>query len=137
MRGEWKIDILFSGVSPMSNQATIWHYPRCSKSRKTLAILRDHGLTTEVRRYLEDPPSPEEVAAALTGLDSDPLELVRTSEELFSELALDADALDAASIADLLAEHPKLIQRPVVFTDRGTVIGRPPEKVYEILPPRS
>ncbi len=120
----------------MSYQATIWHYPRCSKSRKTLAILRDKGLTTDVRRYLEAPPTREEIAEVLADLQADPAALVRTSEDLFEELEIDEDELDADSVATLLAEYPKLMQRPVVFTERGTLIGRPPERVYEIMPVR-
>lgn len=117
----------------MSDQATIWYYPRCSKCRKTLAILRDQGLDTEVRRYRDEAPSREELIEVLAKVDDDPVALVRTSDDLFAELDVDADELDEAAVADLLVEHPELIQRPVVFTDKGTVIGRPPERVYEIL----
>lgn len=119
----------------MSHQATIWHYPRCSKSRKTLAILRDQGLTTDVRRYRDDPPTRDELIDVLNSLDDEPIALVRTGDDGFAKLGIDADGLDKTAIADLLAEHPELMQRPVVFTEGGTIIGRPPERVYEILSP--
>lgn len=117
----------------MGDKATIWHYPRCSKSRKTLAILRDQGLDITVRRYLDDPPSSEELADAVDGLDIDAYELIRTKEDRYKELDVDEEAMSDDDWLQLMADNPKLIQRPVVFTDNGVALGRPPENVYDIL----
>lgn len=121
----------------MSIEVQIWHYPRCSKSRKTLAILRDEEAQITVRRYQDDPPTVAELAAAVDALGIAPKELVRTKESLYRDMDLDAEALSDQDWLELLAAHPKLIERPVVLSESGAVIGRPPEKVYEILPAAS
>ncbi len=108
----------------------IWHNPRCSKSRQTLALLEERGITPRVVKYLDAPPSEarlREVAGQLGGAEA----LVRRKEAAFGERGLkgaDADALIAA-----MAEEPKLIERPVVITAKGARIGRPPESVLEVL----
>ena len=121
----------------MSIEATIWHYPRCSKSRKTLAILRDKEAAITLRPYLDDPPTVQELAQAVDRLNISPEALVRKTESLFKELDADTSTFDDQQWLELLARHPKLIERPLVFTDAGAVIGRPPENVQKILPGRS
>ncbi len=110
---------------------TIWHNPRCGKSRATLALLEERGLTPEVRLYLSDPPSREEIVAALAKLGRPAADLLRWKEaELPAGLTREAPE-DA--ILDALAATPKLIERPLVITETAARLGRPPEDVLEIL----
>ncbi|MDA3887910.1 MAG: arsenate reductase (glutaredoxin) [Allgaiera sp.] len=111
---------------------TIWHNPRCTKSRRTLALLEDCGLTPEIRRYLDVPPSGVEIRAALKALGLPAIALLRTKEALFSELGLTTDSSDETLIA-AMAAHPRLIERPVVFHGDRAALGRPPEAVLAIL----
>lgn len=110
----------------------IWHNPSCSKSRQALALLKERGLEPTVRQYLKDPPSAEELRAVIEKLGfDDPHGLVRKKEKQFAELGvaeMEGDAVVAA-----MAEHPKLIERPVVITDEGARIGRPTEAILDIL----
>ena len=110
---------------------TIWHNPRCSKSRATLALIEDAGVTPEIRLYQENAPDEAEIRAALELLNIPASELIRTGETLYKELGLkdaDNDALIKA-----MAEHPKLIERPVVLNNGQAALGRPPESVLKIL----
>lgn len=120
----------------MSSTATIWHCRRCSKARKTLAILRDQEVKVTVRYYQEDPPDLKTLADTVEQLGIEPRELVRTKDAKYRELEIDEENFDDSDWLQLLADHPELIERPVVFTEAGAVIGRPPEKVFEILPER-
>ncbi len=111
---------------------TIWHNPRCSKSRQTLAILEEKGLAPTVRLYLEDAPSEAEIKGALAklGMD-DPRALMRKGEAEYKDggcADMEGDALVAA-----MAATPKLIERPIVFDGEKAKIGRPPEGVVDIL----
>ncbi len=117
----------------MKPQATIWHYPRCSKSRKTLALLRDTNVDLQIRRYLDDPPSADELRQALDALDISAQELVRKKESQFKALDLDDAALEEQDWIELLVQYPKLIERPVVLTSNGAIIGRPPENIHSII----
>lgn len=110
----------------------IWHNPRCSKSRQTLAILEDRGLSPEIRTYLDDAPSKAEIidALKLLGMD-DPRSLMRTGEADYKEQGLAEKSGDA--LIDAMATTPKLIERPVVLNDGKAAIGRPPESVLDIL----
>lgn len=110
---------------------TIWHNPRCSKSRQTLELLRSQGIEPEVRLYLEDAPSREELVAALAALGRQPSGLVRRGEAEFKALGL-KDATEDQILA-ALATHPRLIERPVVFNGDRAALGRPPEAVLDIL----
>lgn len=113
---------------------TIWHNPRCSKSRGALALLTERGVAPGVRRYLDDPPTRAELEQVLRALGTDdPRAIVRTGERLYRELGL-ADA-DRDTVLDALAEHPALIERPIVIRDGRAVVGRPPERVTELLEP--
>ncbi|WP_349359816.1 arsenate reductase (glutaredoxin) [Stappia sp.] len=112
---------------------TLWHNPRCSKSRQTLALLEERGISPTVRHYLDDAPDAEEIRAALAALGfEDPRKLMRTKEAVYRDLGLtsetDPDALVAA-----MAAHPVLIERPVVFAQGKAALGRPPEAVLAIL----
>jgi arsenate reductase len=111
---------------------TIWHNPRCSKSRQALALLEGRGKEVQVRRYLEDAPSVEELRLTRDTLGLRAIEMMRTGEALFRELGLSKSDDDEALIA-AMAENPKLIERPVVFANGQARIGRPPEAVLEIL----
>ncbi|SPF75525.1 Arsenate reductase [Aliiroseovarius pelagivivens] len=110
----------------------IWHNPRCSKSRQTLALLEEHDAAVAVRRYLDDAPSEAELRAALTALKAAPIDIMRKGEKVFKELGLSADTPDDDLIAAMLS-HPILIERPIVLKDGKARIGRPPESVLEIL----
>ncbi len=110
----------------------IWHNPRCSKSRATLALLQERGIAQEVRLYLEDAPTAGEIREALTMLETGAEKLVRKGEATYKEAGLSRDSDDAALIA-AMAAHPKLIERPIVFAGGKARIGRPPEAVLEIL----
>lgn len=114
----------------------IWHNPRCSKSRATLGLLEEAGVTADVRRYLDDPPSSEELRRVLGLLGMQPWELVRTGEDTYRELGMaDWDRTDDAVDAwvEAMVEHPRLIQRPVVIDGDRAVLGRPPEDVRDLL----
>ena len=110
-------------------KATIWHNPRCSKSRQTLALLNTAGADVTVVEYLKTPPAREELARLFARAGMTPREGMRSGED-------SAKALKAASdeeILDAMAADPILIERPIVETARGVRLGRPPEKVLEIL----
>lgn len=110
----------------------IWHNPRCTKSRQTLALLEDRGLHPQIRRYLEDPPTTAEIRTALRALGLAPIGLMRTKETLFSDLGLGTDSPEDQLIG-AMAAHPRLIERPVVFNGDKAALGRPPEAVLAIL----
>ncbi|MCP4818796.1 MAG: arsenate reductase (glutaredoxin) [Shimia sp.] len=110
---------------------TIWHNPRCSKSRQTLALIEDKGDIT-IRRYLEDAPTVSEIEAVQAKLGVKTIDMMRPKEARFKELGLsktdDDNALRAA-----MAENPILIERPIVIKGAAAAIGRPPEAVLDIL----
>lgn len=110
-------------------KATIWHNPRCSKSRETLALLEEAGAEIRVVRYLETPPSRDELARLYARAGMNPRDGLRRAEAGAKALA---DASDA-QILDAMAADPILIERPLVETDKGVRLGRPPEKIREIL----
>ena len=109
----------------------IYHNPKCSTSRKTLDLLRENGIEPEIVLYLKTPPSRAELAAMIADAGIDVRSAVRKRESLYSELGL-ADASDD-ELLDAMAEHPILIERPFVVTDKGTRLARPIDKVHEIL----
>jgi arsenate reductase len=110
---------------------TLWHNPRCSKSRETLALLADKGFTPEVRLYLDDVPTADELRSALAILGLSAGELVRRKEALFKELDLTDASVD--QLIDAMVANPKLIERPIVFASGRAALGRPPENVLSIL----
>lgn len=112
---------------------TIYHNPRCSKSRATLALLRDRGIEPRIVEYLEAPPNAAELARILGMLDMGPRDLMRKKEAEYKAAGLDDAALgDAALIAGMVA-NPKIIERPIVVAGEKAALGRPPERVLEIL----
>lgn len=119
------------GGQPMS--VTIYHNPRCSKSRETLSLLRDHGLEPEVVEYLKDPPSAEILSDLLTKLGLEPRALMRRKEPEYAELGLDDPGLSRDALIAAMVAHPKLIERPIVVKDGKAALGRPPQAVLEIL----
>jgi arsenate reductase len=112
-------------------QATIYHNPRCTTSRKTLQLLRDNGIEPTVIEYLKTPPSRSELVKMIKAAGIEVRAAVRKRESLYGELNL-ADASDD-ELLDAMAEHPILIERPFVVTARGTRLARPIETVHEIL----
>lgn len=115
----------------MSPTLTIWHNPRCSKSRQTLALLEERGVDLSVRRYLDEPPDVAELSAVLARLGLEPGQLVRRKEALFKEL--DLAHADDQTLLQAMAAHPRLIERPIVIADDDAAIGRPPEDVLRLL----
>jgi len=111
--------------------ARIFHNPKCSTSRKTLELLRDNGIEPEIVLYLKTPPSRAELATMIKNAGIDVRTAVRKRESLYGELGL-ASASDD-ELLDAMAEHPILIERPIVVTDKGTRLARPIDNVREIL----
>lgn len=109
----------------------ILHNPKCSTSRKTLELLRETGIEPEVVLYLKTPPTRAELATMIADAGIDVRAAVRKRESLYGELGL-ADASDE-ELLDAMAQHPILIERPFVVTDKGTRLARPIDKVREIL----
>lgn len=112
---------------------TIYHNPRCSKSRQTLALLEERDLNVVVVNYLKTPPKPAEIKTVLDLLEMQPRELMRKGEAAYKELNLANEGLDDASLIAAMVEHPILIERPIVLANGRARIGRPPEQVLEIL----
>jgi arsenate reductase (glutaredoxin) len=111
---------------------TIWHNPRCSKSRQTLELLQKKGVTPTVREYLKQPPSKSEVET-LIDMIGDPVELIRDGEPEFKALKKKKADMSRADVAKAIAAHPILLQRPIVVAGRKAAIGRPPEAVLPLL----
>lgn len=113
---------------------TIYHNPRCSKSRETLALLEQHGVAPQVILYLETPPSVDELKKLLQELGfSSARELMRNKEELYKQLQLADETLSEDQLLQAMVENPKLIERPIVVKGSKARIGRPPEQVLEII----
>jgi arsenate reductase len=112
---------------------TIWHNPRCSKSRQTLELLHRKGVTPTIREYLKQPPSQAEVESLITLVGGDPAELVRDGEAEFKALKKNKAEMSKADIAKAIAAHPILLQRPIVVSGKKAAIGRPPEAVLPLL----
>ncbi|MBF8776379.1 arsenate reductase (glutaredoxin) [Pseudomonas fulva] len=113
---------------------TLYHNPRCSKSRGALELLEARGLTPTVVRYLETPPDAATLKALLDKLGIPPRQLLRTGEDDYAQLNLADPTLSDAQLIDAMATHPKLIERPILVAGDKAVIGRPPENILEILP---
>lgn len=112
---------------------TIWHNPRCSKSRATLQILKERGIEPDIRLYLEAPPDTDEITRVLALLGREARDIMRKGEAVYRELNLGDPALDDSDLVDAMAENPILIERPIVISGDKARIGRPPESVLEIL----
>jgi arsenate reductase (glutaredoxin) len=112
---------------------TIYHNPGCSKSRQTLQLLRDRGIEPTIVEYLKQPLSTSQIKRLLKMLQMSPRELLRKKESEYSALNLADPKLDADVLIKAMAEHPVLIERPIVVMGVRAVLGRPPEKVLDIL----
>lgn len=113
---------------------TVYHNPRCSKSRATLELLQQRGLNPEVVKYLDTPPDAAELGEVARKLGLQPKDFLRTGESAWKELGLDPDAVDETELLRLMSVHPILIERPIVVCGDRARIGRPPEAVLEIVP---
>ena len=113
---------------------TLYHNPRCSKSRSALQLLEDRGLNPTIVRYLETPLSTDQLQALLVKLGIGPRQLLRTGEDEYKTLGLNDPQLTDAQLIDAMLSQPKLIERPILVVGDKAVIGRPPENVLEILP---
>ena len=110
----------------------LFHNPRCSKSRQTLALLEERGHAPEIVEYLKTPPSAEEITGILQKLGIEARALMRTKEAAYKELGL-AKVEDEKALIAAMADNPVLIERPVVIKGSKAALGRPPEQVLEIL----
>ncbi|HHS95264.1 MAG TPA: arsenate reductase (glutaredoxin) [Phaeodactylibacter sp.] len=110
----------------------IYHNPRCSKSRQTLALLHEKGLKPEVVLYLEETPTEKELTTLIKKLGIKPKDLIRKGEAIYKEKYKGKELSDKEWIAAMLA-HPKLIERPIVVKGKKAVLGRPPENVLDLL----
>lgn len=111
----------------------LFHNPRCSKSRKALELLREKGQEPEIVLYLETPPAADEIKKLLRQLGIGARDLLRTQEEAYGKLGLSDASLDDDALIAAMAAHPQLIERPICIHGRRAVIGRPPEKVLDVL----
>jgi arsenate reductase len=113
---------------------TLYHNPRCSKSRAALELLQSRGLTPDVVLYLDTPPDAAQLRDVLGKLGIGARQLLRTGEEAYKQLNLADPGLDEEQLIAAMIAHPKLIERPILVADDKAVIGRPPENILELLP---
>ena len=114
-------------------QVTIYHNPRCSKSRQTLALLQERGIEPTQVLYLETPPSAEELRRILGMLQMSPRDLMRKGEDAYKSLNLADESLSDDALIEAMVSNPILIERPIVVKGDQARVGRPPEQVLEIL----
>ncbi len=112
---------------------TIYHNPRCSKSRQTLELLRENGIEPEVIEYLKTPPSASELDGLLEKLGMEPRDLMRRKEDAYKAAGLDDPSVSRAALIAAMTEHPVLIERPIVVKGDKAVLGRPPENALELI----
>lgn len=113
---------------------SIYHNPRCSKSRQTLALLEEKGITPEVIKYLETPLSVDQLKTVYAQLGlSSVRDMMRTKESIYKELSLGDESVTDEQLFEAMIENPKLIERPIVIKGDAARLGRPPEQVLEIL----
>lgn len=111
----------------------IYHNPRCTKSRQTLALLEENGIQPEIILYLDTPPTREELQAILKKLNMSARQLLRQNEDEATLLGLNNEAVSEDDIINAMMTCPKLIERPIVIKGNKAVIGRPPENVLVLL----
>ena len=112
---------------------TIYHNPRCSKSRQTLQLLQDRGIEPEIVEYLKTPPSPKQLDTVLAKLGIEPRALMRTKEAAYREAGMADQELSRRALIDLMVANPIVIERPIVVNGARAALGRPPESVLSIL----
>ena len=112
---------------------TIWHNPRCGKSRQTLELLKSKGIDPAIREYLKQPPTKAEVEKLIELVGGDVKDLIRDGEPEFKKLGKKKADLTRADVAKAIAAHPILLQRPVVVSGKRAALGRPPEAVLSLL----
>ena len=112
---------------------TLYHNPRCSKSRQALELLRSRDVEPEIVEYLKTPPSTAELRRILDLLAMDPRMLMRRQESVYSELALDDDSLARDQLIQAMIAHPILMERPIAVTAERAALGRPPDNVLDVL----
>ena len=117
----------------MSNKVTIYHNPRCSKSRQTMELLQSKSITPDVVEYLNTPPDYDELDSLLNMLGIEPRQLMRKGEAEYKDNNLDDDSLTRKQLIEAMVEYPKLMERPIVVKNGKAAIGRPPTTVLEIL----
>ena len=115
------------------NNFTIYHNPRCSKSRQTLELLKENNIEPEIILYLENPPSEEKLTELIDLLGINPRDLLRKGEEEYKTYNLRDESLKGKDIIKIMAENPKLIERPIVISKNKAIIGRPPENVLILI----
>lgn len=115
------------------SDVTIYHNPRCSKSRQTLQLLEENGIQAEIVLYLETPPSVAQLKKLLGQLGISPRALLRTGEDAYKENNLKDASLSDAQLLEAMVKYPKLIERPIVVKGDKAVLGRPPENVLELI----
>ena len=114
-------------------KVTIYHNPRCSKSRQTLELLQSKGIEPEIIEYLKTPPSKTRLKEILKLLGMEPRELMRKNEDEYKKAKLDNPKLSKDDLIAAMVKYPILIERPIVLANGKAALGRPPEKVLEIL----
>jgi arsenate reductase len=112
---------------------TIYHNPRCSKSRATLQLLTDQNIEPDIVEYLKTPPDARTLDELLTKLGMEPRDLMRKQEDEYKENNLDNESLSRDQLIQAMIDYPKLIERPIVVANNKVAIGRPPENVLDIL----
>ena len=112
---------------------TMYHNPRCSKSRQTLALLEENGIQPEIRLYLESPPGASELAEVLEKLNMSPRHLLRNGEDAYAEAGLADESLSDDAVIAAMVAAPILIERPIVIRGERAVLGRPPENVLDLI----
>ena len=112
---------------------TIWHNPRCSKSRQTLELIKSKGVEPTIREYLKQPPSKAEIERLIEMVGGEVKELIRDGEPEFKSLGKKKAELTKADVTKAIAAHPVLLQRPIVVSGKRAAIGRPPEAVLPLL----
>lgn len=117
----------------MNDPVTIYHNPRCSKSRQTLALLQERGIEPRIVPYLDEPPDKATLKRLLGQLGLAPRQLMRRGEARYKELGLDDPALSEDELLQAMVDNPILIERPIVVSSKGAALGRPPENVLRIL----
>lgn len=123
------------GNNAMNDRVVIYHNPRCSKSRETLALLQQQGIEPQILRYLDTPPDAKTLGSLLQMLGfTHARDLMRRNEALYKALNLGDETLSETQLIEAMATHPKLIERPIVVADGQARLGRPPENVLAILP---